>query len=416
MQISLIQFSIENFKSFKERVVFSMVSRKSKHTFESNNENLLRTSLIYGPNASGKTTLLEALVVMRNLVRLSANISESQENIKLPYSPFMGSIETQNKPTFFEIIFALKNTEKTIYKYSFSFTQNKIISENLVEVSSSEKEISLFSRNEQKINTKKPFDNDLIEKVRPESLFLSVSAQFNNKIALTILDAFNNLLIFSALVNTPIDLTVKKIKSDEEYKKKFLEYLKIVDFCITGAKTQEIDTQGLDFKFDAGKVAFNQVKGKADMLILEHPVFDTNNEKTSVFDLNFNQESTGTQKFIATIGPIIDVIESGKVLCIDEFDNSLHPLLTKFIVDMFESEEINKNNAQLIATTHDTSLLSYKEDFIRDQFWFTEKDQYGSAKLFSLAEFDEIRNDTEFSRKYLEGRFGALPFIGYVKK
>ena len=119
-------------------------------------------------------------------------------------------------------------------------------------------------------------------------------------------------------------------------------------------------------------------------------------------------ESMGTQKFFDILGPIIDTIENDKVLFIDEFDNSLHPFLTKFIVDIFEKN--NPKDAQLIVTTHDTSLLSYKDDFDKAQIWFTEKDKFGIGNLFSLAEFN-LRNDTEYSKKYLEGRFGALPFI-----
>jgi AAA15 family ATPase/GTPase len=222
-------------------------------------------------------------------------------------------------------------------------------------------------------------------------------------------------MVVSGIHSASPQFTIKKFKEDPAFKEKILFYLKKADFCITGGDTQELDFQGIEVKNDSGKFSVEQKAGKDSMLFLEHPVFDANNHSTTTFKLPLFQESMGTQKFLSSLGPIIDALESGKVIFIDEFDNSLHPFLTKFIVDIFESEETNKYNAQLIVTTHDTSLLSYRDEFIKDQFWFTEKDKHGSAKLFSLAEFD-MRNDTEYAKKYLEGRFGALPFIGSVKK
>jgi len=143
-------------------------------------------------------------------------------------------------------------------------------------------------------------------------------------------------------------------------------------------------------------------------IFFEHNKFDIKGTKIGTTKFNIGDESAGTQKFFDVLGPIVDTIENGKVLLVDEFDNSLHPYLTKFILDFFERN--NPNNAQLIVTTHDTSLLSRKE-FNKEQFWFTEKDKFGAGNLFSLAEFKTQRNDTEFSQKYLKGRFGALPFI-----
>lgn len=415
MQISIIEFSVENFKVFKSKATFSMVARKSGHTFESNSENLLKTSLIYGPNASGKTSILEAFGTMKRLMHISANIPENQENAKLPHTPFLASSSSKDLPTSFEIIFSLTGNYSGIYQYSFSFLKDHIVSEKLASISSKEKEY--FSRNNQEIEVRNDFVDmkNLLGTVRKEALFLSTSAQLNNTFALELINAFNSITVSSGINQNPQQFTVKKFKEDFEFKKQILQYLKIADFCITGGEAQEIDVQGFEVKFDSGKASFGQTKGKNDMLFLEHPVFDADNKKINIFKLNLFQESMGTQKFLSSLGPIIDALADGKVLFIDEFDNSLHPLLTKFIIDLFESEEINKKNAQLIVTTHDTSLLSYKDEFVKDQFWFTEKDEFGSAKLFSLAEFD-LRNDTEFSRKYLEGRFGALPFVGSVKK
>ncbi len=418
MQISLIEFSLENFKAFKNKAVFSMIARKSdRHTFETNSENLLKTSLIYGPNASGKSSILDAFSIMKRLIHISANIPENQENAKLPYFPFLASEDGKTQPTSLEVSFSLKDGRDGIYKYGFSFLQDHIISEKLVLISNTGKEEEYFSRNNQSINVKLEFKDmeNLLGTVRKEALFLSTSAQLNNSFALDLINAFNSITVISGIHQSSQDVTIKKFKDDPLFKDRFLANLKTADFCITGGETQEIDMQGMNLKFDAGKLSFEEVKGKDNMLFLEHPIYNSNKEKTGTFKLNLFEESMGTQKFSLTLGSIIETLDRGNVLFIDEFDNSLHPLLTKFILDLFDSKEVNKNNAQLIVTTHDTSLLSYRDDFLKDQFWFTDKDELGSAKLFSLAEFT-LRNDTEYSKKYLEGRFGGLPFIGSVKK
>ncbi|MFA6258435.1 MAG: ATP-binding protein [Candidatus Paceibacterota bacterium] len=419
MQISLIEFSLENFKVFKNKATFSMFARKDdKHTFETNGENLLKTSLIYGPNATGKSSILDAFFLIKRMIQLSANIPENQENTKLQYIPFLGTKNNNNLPIVFEVTFSLMGIHDGIYRYEFSFLQDHIVSEKLVGISSKDKEDIFFSRNGQNIKVEKDFKDmkDLLNKVRKESLFLSVSAQLNNSFALDILNAFNSIIVVSGIHPMGPKSTIKKIKEDEIYKEKFLNLLKVADFCVTRINTKEIDTQQMDFKLDAGKMTVEPPKTiKNDVLLLGHPIYDENNKAVDVFELDLFQESSGTLKFSMNLGPVIDALEGGKILFIDEFDNSLHPLLTKLIIDLFESQETNKNNAQLIVTTHDVSLLSYREDFIKDQFWFTEKDEFGSAKLFSLGEFN-IRNDTEYAKKYLEGRFGALPFISSLDK
>lgn len=419
MQISLIEFSLENFKVFRNKATFSMVARKNnRHTFESSGENLLKTSLIYGPNATGKSSILDAFTLMKRMINLSANIPENQEYTKLQYIPFLGTKGNNNLPISFEITFSLKDSHDGIYRYGFSFLQDQIVSEKLAGISSKGKEDIYFLRNRQDIKVDKDFKDmkNLLEKVRKESLFLSLSAQLNSTFALDLLNAFNSIIVFSSIHPIGPQYTIKKIKEDVLYKEKFLKLLRVADFCVTKANTKEVVSQQMGFKFDGGKMSVEPPKTiKNDVLVLGHPVYDENNKEIDAFELDLFQESAGTVKFSMNLGPIIDALESGKVLFIDEFDNSLHPLLTKLIIDLFQSQETNKNNAQLIVTTHDVSLLSYREDFVKDQFWFTEKDEFGSAKLFSLSEFD-LRNDTEYTKKYLEGRFGALPFISSVGK
>jgi AAA15 family ATPase/GTPase len=407
MQTSLIEFSVENFKIFKEKVTFSMLARKSEHTFERNGEHLLKTSLIFGPNASGKTTLLDAFDLLKQGILFSA--TQPVENSAVPYLPFLFSHESESKPVFFEVIFSLDNE---VYKYSFSLLNEKVISENLFEVLLGGSEKKCFSRLNDVFEFGSGFekDDDIATKTRKESLFLSAAAQWNNTLALKINHFFLNHVnvIYSIESRDYGAVTAKKIQEDINTKEKVLNFLQKADFCINDIEIKEkkISSQG--------KIGIKSEMSRFTAFFM-HKVYDKQGQHVGVEKLNISDESQGTKHFLEVLGPLVDTLEHGKILWIDEFDNSLHPKLTKFIVDLFESKEHNPLNSQLIVTTHDTSLLSYKDDFVKDQFWFTEKDAMGAGKLFSLAEFTEIRHDTEFSKKYLEGRFGALPMIDLTK-
>ena len=404
MKISIIEFSVENFKIFKKRIVFSMFARKSKHTFDSNGENLLKTSLIYGPNASGKSTLLQAFVSLWNGVIKSAN---NPEGSILPYQPFALSYG-ENKPVLFEIIFSL---EKKVFKYNFSFLQNEIVTENLFEILSSGEEKEYLVRKKQDIKVLADFEKskDVKLKTRKNVLFLSAASQWNNELAMQIVEGFKNVNVISGPDSGNYRGYTMHLCKNGETKKQILKLLQIADFSISDIEVKKMSLPEPVIKQMLAMGA-KEISNEVDTVFFTHNKFDSKGVKTGTAKFNIGDESAGTQKFFDVLGPIADTTENGKVLFIDEFDNSLHPYLTKFIIDLFEKN--NSKNAQLIATTHDTSLLSHKE-LNKEQFWFTEKDKFGAGNLFSLAEFKTQRNDTEFSKKYLEGRFGALPFIDF---
>ena len=146
-----------------------------------------------------------------------------------------------------------------------------------------------------------------------------------------------------------------------------------------------------------------------------HKKFDETGSpiESEIFDLTVN-ESDGTEKLFYLTGPILDVLSKGSILCIDEMEARLHPLITRVLIGLFNSKETNPKGAQLIFTTHDTNLLSNKI-FRRDQIWFTEKDHYGCSHLYSLAEL-KVRNDASFESDYFEGRYGAIPFLGNIRQ
>ncbi len=403
--ISVIEFSVENFKIFKKRVVFSMVGKKSKHTFLSNKQNLMKTSLIYGPNASGKSTLLDAFSVLKDGIISSAN-NINPKYSQLPYYPFLLSKDNR-KPIFWEIIFCL---EEKIFKYNFSISEGEIITENLLQILSTGEEKEYLIRKKQNIKLFSGLKKggDIKSKTREDVLFLSAAAKWNNDLAIKIINGFRNINIINGADGGDYGGFTIKFLSNPINKKKVLDYLKRADFLIDDIKIKEIEIPESIIK----KIALIDKKNIAKTMYsvsVYHSKFDDNGKNIGSEEFNIENESEGTQTFFNLIGPIIDTLANGKVLLIDEFDNSIHPLLTKFIIDLFVNN--NDNGAQLIVTTHDTSLLSYNKEFIKDQIWFTEKDKFGVGSLFSLAEFDNLRNDTQFFKKYIEGKFGALPFI-----
>jgi uncharacterized protein len=410
---SIIEFSVQNWGPFEQRATFSMAARKKDgHTFVTNGENLLRTSLIYGPNASGKTSILDALYQFKTALNSSANTQEDENEEKLPYNPHLGTDEGVGAPSFLEAVFSIDDSETDgVYKYNFSVLKNKIVEENLIEISKNGTERVLLNRRGQQIEADKNFREiaDFLAKqgnLRDDALLMSLFAQLNHKFAVLIVNTFSKRIAVITGISDMAkmdywEFTLNSFKDNADFRRKTLNLLKKADFCIGDGKVRSVKAK-------------ESTGGIKEILTIffSHPASREGGEKPSTFEIPLMAESQGTRSFFFILGPILDALEWGKILFIDELDNSLHPLLTKFIIELFESEEVNKKNAQLVATTHDVSLLANK-NLIKDQFWFTEKDNQGSAKLFSLAEF-ELRNDTEYAKKYLEGRFGALPLIGLV--
>ena len=424
----LLQFSIKNFKTFKDKATLSLIaSNYDKDTREDENIyteekfgiRLLKSAVIFGANASGKSNLLGALAFMRSFIIDSSK--ESQKGEKINVKPFRLSEETENGPSEFEVIF-LVNQEQ--YRYGFETTQQKIISEWLYHKPKT-KEIELFYRDGNSFDThERNFaKGGTIAKegfVRDNALLISVAAQFNEKEAITVVDWFKKTQTISGLHEQGYQgFTLNRIE-DLTYKTKILELLKVADLGIQDIKIQKFDVDSLPIgvpeniketiakKFELKNVEFIDV-------LTTHRKYDSN--KMVISNVSFSlddDESSGTQKFFALSGPILDVIEKGRTLIVDELDSKLHPNLVCKIVSLFNSKEFNKKNAQLIFNTHDTNLLG-SGLFRRDQIWFTNKNKYEEAKLYSLADFksDEVRKNEPYEDNYIKGKYGAVPFLGF---
>lgn len=415
----LIEFTVGNFRSFKDPVSFSMLAapiteHHDDNVFSANNLDLLKSAVVYGPNASGKSNLLKAMQFMRWFVFNSSKESQTTEPIDIEC--FKLSTETVNQPSFFEIVFLCDNQK---YRYGFEVERERVRSEWLFFVPS-RREAKLFTRDEEGISIGQYFKEGrgLQEKTRPNSLFLSVVAQFNGQLATKIVQWFRAFNIISGLDDRSYkDFTREQLENSEEFRELALKYLKIADFDIADIAVEKMKIKVSELP-DELKARFKKISDSEEFETTStsfmHHIYDETNTQsgTTHFDLEVH-ESAGTQKFLWLLGPLLDTLWDGHILIIDELDTRLHPLLTRFVVGLFHDGQLNKH-AQLIFATHDTNLLA-EELFRRDQVWFSEKDRYGATGLYSLVEYKrdnkKVRKDASFEKEYFLGKYGAIPFI-----
>ncbi len=418
----LIQFSIKNFKAFKDKAILSLVA--SNYDKERELENLvnfkecdvkiLKSAVLYGANASGKSTFLEAFKFMRNFAINSSKQGQKGDNIDV--IPFRLETESESDNSEFEVIFLFRSE---VYRYGFEVNRTKIISEWLYHKPKS-KEVELFYRDKQKFEIhKRNFSKGVTlvneSLVRENALMLSVAAQFNDKNAGKVLEWFNNLKFISGLNDeTYTGYTIGKAK-DKVQKEKILNFLRAADLGISDISVDILDIARIpkDIPKSVRETIEKKIKDEKSefaTLLTMHKKYDAN--KKYIDDVTFSlnkDESHGTLKFFSLAGPILDCLDKGLVLTIDELDSKLHPNLVSKIISLFNSKEFNPNNAQLIFNTHNTNLLSANL-FRRDQIWFTQKDRYGAATLNSLSDF-KIRKNENFEENYIKGRYGAIPYL-----
>lgn len=424
----LIQFSVRNFRTFKEKATLNLIASNYDKDRESDNISdlniynlrLLKSAVIYGANASGKSKFIEALMFMK---RFAINSSkESQKGEEIDVEPFKLNLESENQPSEFEVIFLYK---KEMFRYGFEVDKNQVVSEWLYHKPKT-KEVELFYREFQKFETHPrnfPKGATLVreELIRNNALLLSVAAQFNDVICENIIDWFKNLKTISGLKEDGYQgYTMGKTK-DPIHKERILELLKAADLGIQDLKLEKLDITKLPKDMPQELRDMILKKSKEDNteffsdILTTHKKFDK--FKQQIGNINFSlddDESFGTRKFFAMTGPVLNAIENGYTLVVDELDSKLHPNLVCKIVSLFNSKELNPKNAQLIFNTHDTNLLS-SGLFRKDQVWFTEKDKYGEARIYSLADFksNKVRKNEAFEDNYINGKYGAVPYLGF---
>ena len=395
--VHLIEFTVGNYLSFKDKKTFSMEASKIRelpnNVFETGSYKLLRSAAIYGANSSGKSNLIKVLKFIRDTILHSSKLNSTD---KLNVLPFLLSKDTSS-PSFFEILIS---NEAEYYRYGFELDNSKIHTEWLFKAPvNTKKEEVLFLRENGNIGVSDTFAEakGLEERTRDNGLFVAVCDQFNVKRAKEFIEMIDCICSLSG-----VNHDLFKDATDIFFKKRP---------TLTKNFFQNLQLGFTDINLATGE------RAKYDKAKTIHNVYDDSGKIIGQYSFILTEnESAGTNKIFDMTGFILYSLQLGIPLIVDELDAKLHPLLTKKIIEMFHSPEINKKGAQLIFATHDTNLLGC-DCFRRDQIWFTEKDEKEQTDLYSLVEFRDpdgtkVRNDRNYEKDYIQGRYGAIPFIG----
>ncbi len=394
----IVQFSIENFLSFKEQNTFSMVATPLREDaaltenvlvpISDTGVSLLKSALILGPNASGKSNVIKAFDFFKRFIVNSFKDVQAGEEIGV--ENFRLDVRTASEPTSFELIFICGDNQ---FRYGFNVTWERVLDEWLYRKACRKraKEVELFLREGDtfKVHPSMPLLQDIVNRkmVRANALLLSAAAQFNDTTAVEIIAWLTETAVLSCSEEDINWKDALRHFDDETMRERIVAFSQYADLGI-----EDIEKSG-------------------DRVTSRHNQYDAEGRVTQSVSFPFlDNESEGTIKYFSLAYPIIDALDHGKRLIVDEFDSKMHPLLTEKVISLFNSKETNPYGAQLIFTAHDSNLLS-SGSFRRDQVWFTEKDRFGASKLFSLAEY-KVRSGASFEKGYLSGRYGATPILG----
>lgn len=408
----LVEFSVSNYRSIGDKQTLSLTPAPKQKEYPNNviaegQFAALNAIAIYGSNASGKSNFLRCISVMDEIVHISSRTSSTT---KLPFDPFALKEGYVDKPTEFEIVFV--NDEKR-YRYGFSYTQSSIIREWLYRKNVG-REVPLFLREGDVIDVRSGFQGSkklmdtAVEATRDNALFLSQCDSLNVEEAVSIMAWFDTLHVINGLYTEKHEVSTVELWQQMPYREKINQYI----------STIAMDIQGIDISVELSKYNVQSF----------HHTYAKDNQPTKEFlSWDFDKhESEGSKKALQLSGPVLKALMNGEILVIDEMEAKLHPIITLNIIDMFLDPNCNPKHAQLIFATHDTNLLGYSK-LRRDQIYFTEKNQWESTELFSLSDFvyfnekngeiieEKERKDTDKEKRYLEGRYGAIPFLGDFK-
>ncbi|MBR6068425.1 MAG: ATP-binding protein [Bacteroidales bacterium] len=405
----LLNFTIENYRSFFEKKTVSLQSQKLSEEAKENvtqafSYNILKTLAVYGANSSGKSNLISAMQAMKLCVLSSVRLNP---NDMLQYEPFL-LLKDNNKPTMFEVSFLKGNW---CYRYGFSYTQTEIVDEWLFRrTTNRSKEQALFIRNKEGIafeDKKFPEGIGLETKTNGNRLFLSLCAQLGGEISNQVISWFEIDFNVASGLNNQVYREFSKMQfhTRRNASTEAMRFFKTLQLGFNGISTHEEKT-----------IISNDMSAYHIEIESVHNLYDKKGNACGQINFPFDEkESSGTRKLFDMSGPIFDTLEKGSTLVIDELDAKMHPLISQQIIRLFNSTRSNPHNAQLIFTTHDTHLLSTKM-LRRDQIWFTEKNDAEQTDLYCLTDIvlpdgTKPRNDANYEKNYIAGRYGAIPYI-----
>ena len=400
----LLNIKFSNFRSFKNEAVFTFEANTSKakmqNVFEVNIGKgktakpirLLKRCLIYGANASGKTNVILALFILKNLI--IGKVSE----YKKVYDPFRFDTETMNAPSSISLEFLI---EKVKYLYAIKYDRNSILEEDLFFYPNNKKTL-IFKRetdeNSAVISYGATLKRGAAQKLpifKDKLLLTQFFDYVNDKDITPVAKYLGNMIVINGYHTT---MQNKLLESGIDYLKKnpsdlsnLAEMIKASD---TGIRNLKINEKPLS---------------NEDRMKFYHREDENENTKLNLLD-----ESKGTQMIFLIGAMLLKAMHNGSPIFIDEMDASLHTYITRWLLDIINSDKINTKHSQILLTSHDINLLD-ESRIRRDQVWFTEKDSEGVSDLFSLADFEDVREDTPFAKWYLHNKFGAVPKIGDIE-
>jgi energy-coupling factor transporter ATP-binding protein EcfA2 len=416
----LIRFRVENFRSIHAEQELSLVASSLSERPETlvhadrYDFDLLRGAAIYGPNASGKSTLVAALAFMKTAVEDSQRVWAP--NAGIPRTPFALDPDAAKEPSMFVVDLLLDGIR---YEYGFVVDSQQVLEEWLYAYPKGRKQ-EWFTRDASReqefaFSRHMPGENRTISGfTRPNSLFLSAGAQNNHTMLHPVFRWFSsNVLVFDEQWRSGGELAVVQLCLDETRRSSVQHLLEAADVGITNVEILEEDASSFA----------KRLRVPPDAPFLKESPFaprygaGVQLRHRSGLDgesvvLPFSQESEGTKAMFSLAGIINVILSQGGLLLVDELDRSLHSQLASMIVSLFNDPETNPQNAQLIFNTHDTNLLDTRI-LRRDQIWFTEKDEKGATHLYPLTDF-RARKHENLERGYLQGRYGAVPAVGGV--
>lgn len=407
----LLDFTFGNFGPFREDATISMqATSATEHDCNliktDLKDNLLSSALIFGPNAAGKSSIIDAFYSLRHLVR---NVDDKRKTTAI-YNPFRLGKSTRESPVRMRIRLLLDGIK---YDYRVEYLDGAIVNESLHHYPNG-RPARVFERTGtvNYVGAKKRISSMTSDSMTYLAMAGVSSDPICSKVRRAILD---DIIILPPNLYDLIQDSCRFVKADPSKKRIVIEALNTADLGVEDYTSKERKLVQSEISKIVSQELLDFVNGNQDLLTIDD-VFIKHNYNDPDFDdegLTFplDIESSGTRCMFGLISPMIDALETGKLLIMDELGAHMHPTLTRWIVNQFSSVN-NPNGAQLIANTHDISLMDISELFRRDQIWFVNKDRSnGSSELYCLSDFDGVRKDADVMKAYLLGRFDAIPKI-----
>lgn len=417
----LLEFEVENFRSFADPMTLSLIASTDRSHgdhligMEGSRDRVVRSASVYGANASGKSNLIMALGIVQTIV-LRSHLAQLGEH--LPFFPFKFARPGEMTSTRYRLVFLAEGVE---YEYSLRHNAEMVLEESLYHYPKNRRAIIFERVCGQELRA--PQDDGSLREIAsrtiPNALLLSKAVQDNLAIVIPAFRWFQERLMVILNINSMAveERALARMQQDSRFRDFLLKALSMADLGIVDVrgKVVPMDQEELDrMPPEIQEQMRGMVNGKIEQwrrleIKTVHQIADRDEGNIQV-EMDFHgEESLGTQKAFAIMALILEAMETGRVLVMDEMDLRLHPLIARFLVEMMNDPEQNRGNAQFLFTTHDTDLITL-DLFRRDQIWFVDKDAGGRSRLYSLSDF-RVRKDLRVQKAYEIGRFGAIPFV-----